>query len=988
MREGAGLFASVFRRNPSAMAVLRASELRYVEVNESWLRLFEREREELVGQAPGDEAVLFSNATRARPPFSTVIGNGEREVEVRTKSGKPLTVLAATEVVSWDGEEHILCTAVDMTAQRDARDLLQGSVDKYRILFDSLDEGFCIIDVMLDESPVDYVFLEANRSFERQTGIRHCLGRRMREIVPGTEEHWFRFYGEVATSGIARRFTARTAAMRHEWYDVYAFRIGREGSRLVGVMFKDVTERMELERELRSERDRFSSLISSMQDEVWVTDEAGKLIMVNPAVAREFKLQLPPDGIGADQIASSYPVFRPDGTPRPPEEAPPLRALRGEVVESQEELVRTPATGELRHRQVNAAPILDPEGRIRGSVSVVRDVTQARAREESYRHLVQHAPAAIFDIDFRSSRFRKVNEAMSLLTGYTKDELLALDPGDLIEERDRPTFRQEVASRLVGENTSTTVEYRIMRKDGRRIHATFSLKPHYENGLQVGALVVGHDVTRLREAEEALQESQSTFLSLFSASNEGIALHEMVLERDGVARDYRILDVNPAFERVTELPRERAVGALASELYGTGEPPFLDIYAGVVRTGEPAFFETYFEPMKKHFQISVFRPKEGQFATTFVDISVMKEVQQQIEEQRARLQAIIDNTPDALVVVDDQARVLMTNRRTDEIYNRPMPYGQGYESHAALALYRPDGQPYAPRDLPLTRSALDGETFTDVDMDIVWPDGELRHLLVNSSPIHGEDGRRIGAVGSFIDITERRRTELELKRSNAELQEFAFIASHDMKEPLRMITAYLSLLDRQFYADLDPRAREYMLYVISGAERMRQLVNDLLQFSRVDTTTREFHPVDMNKVVRRVQEDLHFSITEAGAEVQVGTLPNVLADEPQMVQLLTNLIGNAIKFRGEEPPRVSVHCAPGYPGWTFAVHDNGIGIEPRYQGNLFKMFSRLHSRDEYPGTGIGLAISKKIVERHGGRIWVRSDGRTGTTFFFTLPRYL
>jgi light-regulated signal transduction histidine kinase (bacteriophytochrome) len=225
----------------------------------------------------------------------------------------------------------------------------------------------------------------------------------------------------------------------------------------------------------------------------------------------------------------------------------------------------------------------------------------------------------------------------------------------------------------------------------------------------------------------------------------------------------------------------------------------------------------------------------------------------------------------------------------------------------------------------------------------------------------------------------------QLERSNAELQQFAYVASHDLQEPLRMVTAHLALLNRKFGDELSPQAKEYMSTAVAGAERMRQLVNDLLQYSRVDTKGWEFTSVDMNKVSGAVVGDLQVAIHESGADVSIGILPTVLADEIQMKQVITNLVSNAVKFRGPSPPKVNISATEDASNWTFAIKDNGIGIDPCYRNNLFKMFQRLHSRDEYPGNGIGLAICKKIVERHGGRIWVESEKGNGATFFFTIP---
>ncbi len=244
------------------------------------------------------------------------------------------------------------------------------------------------------------------------------------------------------------------------------------------------------------------------------------------------------------------------------------------------------------------------------------------------------------------------------------------------------------------------------------------------------------------------------------------------------------------------------------------------------------------------------------------------------------------------------------------------------------------------------------------------------------------------------DITERKRSEEslrryadDLKRSNEELQQFAYVASHDLQEPLRMVTMYLELLEKRHGSELSPRAKEYAATAVMGAERMRQLVNDLLQYSRIDSQPMDREETDMNEVTAQVTEELNLSILEAGAKLEVKPLPIIRADKAQMKQLLTNLISNAIKFhRYDERPKVEMSASEHDGEFVFKVRDNGIGIDPKYGDKLFKMFSRLHTRDEYPGTGIGLAISKKIVERHGGKIWFESGPGRGTTFFFALPK--
>jgi signal transduction histidine kinase len=226
----------------------------------------------------------------------------------------------------------------------------------------------------------------------------------------------------------------------------------------------------------------------------------------------------------------------------------------------------------------------------------------------------------------------------------------------------------------------------------------------------------------------------------------------------------------------------------------------------------------------------------------------------------------------------------------------------------------------------------------------------------------------------------------ELARSNADLEQFAYVASHDLQEPLRMVTAYTQLLAERYRGKLDENADKFIGYASDGAQRMQVLIHDLLAFSRVGGKEAP-ESVDCNAVMKDVRQALAAAIEESAAVVCHGELPVVWADRTQVAQVFQNLIGNAIKFRGKEPPLVSVQAEPAGQQWQFSVSDNGIGIAPEYAENVFVVFQRLHGRSEYPGNGIGLAICKKIVDHNGGKIWVESQAGSGSTFKFTLPCY-
>jgi light-regulated signal transduction histidine kinase (bacteriophytochrome) len=240
-------------------------------------------------------------------------------------------------------------------------------------------------------------------------------------------------------------------------------------------------------------------------------------------------------------------------------------------------------------------------------------------------------------------------------------------------------------------------------------------------------------------------------------------------------------------------------------------------------------------------------------------------------------------------------------------------------------------------------------------------------------------------------ITKRRiREQLaervdELGQSNAELEQFAYVASHDLQEPLRMVSSYTQLLARRYQDQLDADAHEFIAYAVDGANRMQGLINDLLAYSRVGTRGKPFAPVAADRALDRALLNLKLTIEESGATIHRSPLPTVLADEGQLVQLFQNLISNAIKFRGDQPSAIQITAERDEAHWRLAVSDNGIGFEPEYAEQIFAVFERLHAGHVYAGTGIGLAICKKVVERHKGRIWAESALGQGATFLFTLP---
>ncbi len=278
------------------------------------------------------------------------------------------------------------------------------------------------------------------------------------------------------------------------------------------------------------------------------------------------------------------------------------------------------------------------------------------------------------------------------------------------------------------------------------------------------------------------------------------------------------------------------------------------------------------------------------------------------------------------------------------------------------------------------------QVYAPVDR-LVWMTGGIGLLVILPLTAYGIwVSWKLGRERN--DLVEARQaleqSVAELGRSNTDLQQFAYVASHDLQEPLRMVSSYTQLLAKRYKGKLDADADEFIAFAVDGANRMQRLIQDLLAYSRVSTGGRQFESTSLEAALNYALESLRNAVNESGAVITHDPLPTVLGDEKQLAQLFQNLLSNAVKFRGEEPPRIHVSAKRTNAGWLLSVRDNGIGLDSQYADRIFVIFQRLHTRQEFPGTGIGLAICKKIVERHGGRIWVESELGKGTTFYFTV----
>ena len=367
------------------------------------------------------------------------------------------------------------------------------------------------------------------------------------------------------------------------------------------------------------------------------------------------------------------------------------------------------------------------------------------------------------------------------------------------------------------------------------------------------------------------------------------------------------------------------------------------------------------------------------------DITDRKRLEEQLRESEEKLRAIYEVLPVGITVTDPDGNIIDCNQTSEALL------GISQKEHLARnyvgkewTIRGADGSQMPPEEYASVRALRTGEAVRDVEMEVLTRTGS-QWLRVSAMPLHHP---RYGVVIAYVDINEHKHIEAELRRSNAELEQFAYAASHDLRQPLRMIASYLQLLEQELGDTLNDEHRQYLHFATDGAKRMDQMLVALLDYSRIGRKGAAMAVMDSREALDEALLFLRPAIAEAGAQIQIdGTWPHLVTSRDELTRLFQNLIGNAVKYRAEgQVPKIAVTAEPVGNDWRVTVRDNGIGIAPGQIGRLFQVFQRLQARTKYEGVGVGLALCRKIVEHHGGRIWAESagDGR-GCVFTFTLP---
>ncbi|MEG4502749.1 PAS domain S-box protein [Microcoleus sp. F6_B4] len=588
------------------------------------------------------------------------------------------------------------------------------------------------------------------------------------------------------------------------------------------------------------------------------------------------------------------------------------------------------------------------------------------------------------------------NRAAQRLLGYSPEEVVGKVTLAIIHDPVEVGKRAEILSQELGVKIEPGMEvfvalprrgiadeneWTYIRKDGSRFPVQLSVTALFDpEGNITGFLGIGQDISDRKQAEKELRDLTAAMQNAM----EGISRVDI---------EGRYVNVNRAYAHRCGYEPEEMLGLQWQLTVHPGDiEMMLSAYQEMVISGK---VEVEARGVRKngsffYKQLTMVKAWDAQGIFNghhcfMKDITERKLTERALQESEFKYRQIVELAEEGIWVIDSNSLTTYVNHAMA----RMLGYTELEMFGRSLFDFMDEQEKQQAIDNVERRKQGINEQhefkFKSKDGKDIWTD-------MSTSPVMDSQGNLLSCCALVYNITDRKQAEQQmlqltedLKRSNEELEQFAYVASHDLQEPLRAVTSYTQLLAQRYQGNLDDRADKYINYIVDGATRMQQLINDLLAYSRLGTRGQEFEEADCNAVVKQTMCNLQIAIAERKAAITCDAMPTVMADEFQLVQLFQNLIANSIKFCRQDIPLIHIAACRQESEWLFSVRDNGIGIDPQYADRIFIIFARLHSRRQYSGTGIGLAMCKRIVERHGGRIWVESQEGKGATFYFTIP---
>lgn len=870
----------------------------------------------------------------------------------------------------------------DITERKRAEEALRESERRYRSLFENMLNGVAYCRMIYENGvPQDFIYVAVNGAFTCLTGLKDVQGKRVTQVIPGIKEsnpELFALYARVTETGKPESFETYVEPLGI-WLYLSVYRA--EPEHFVAV-FDNITARKEAEQALKIETERFRRFTESNIIGIAIADTAGNIIMVN-----DYSLNLL--GVSRQEFEAGEIQWT---NFTPPEWLP---ADQKAIQQLRERGICEPYEKEFVRRDGTRVPVYLADAMLPGPgeliASFALDFTDRKRAEETLREseerfsgAFEHAPIGMSLVSL-DGRWLRVNRALCELVGYEPGELLSMTFQDISHPDDLEADRAYTQLLLEGEIQTYQLEKRYFHKQGFGVWSLLSvslIRDRHGSPLYFVSQI--QDITKRKRAEEALRESERKFTTIFDQIPVAASLSRFPAAV--------ISDVNEAFERAFGYTEQQVVGKTTLELgMNTDTEGRARIGAQLQAQGSVRNVELKLRTksgVARDFLVNIDLVNIGAqryILQTAHDITALKRAEEALQLEIERFRRFTESNIIGIIIGDAAGNLSLANDYYLKILG--VTRQEFDEGKVQWTTFTPPE--WRLSDEKAIRELRERGVSEPHEKEYIRADGTRVPVYIVDTVLPGPDEQ----LGAFVlDISERKQAEQalqrlteELRRSNAELEQFAYVASHDLQEPLRMVSSYVQLLKRRYQNKLDADADEFIHYAVDGATRMQGLINDLLSYSRVGTRGKPFAPVALDTALDHALNHLQIALDESHAQIRRLPLPTVTGDQGQITQVFQNLIANALKFHGEAAPQICVSAQRVENEWVVSVKDNGIGIDPQYRERIFVLFQRLHSREDYPGTGIGLTICKKIVERHGGRIWVESHSGQGATFCFTLP---
>jgi PAS domain S-box-containing protein len=881
-----------------------------------------------------------------------------------------------------------------------AEEAVQEAEERFRSAFEEAPIGIALVSIEADRAGC---FLRVNRALGEITGrpATELVGMELAQLVaPDSEDGSDRRYvpwmlaGELSSYETETRIRHTDGRLLDVLLSASLVRDAHGRPLYLILQLQNVTARKEAERELSETSERMQAILDNTTSVVYLKDTEGRYVLVN----REFEALF---GITRHEA-----VGREDGELFAPELAELLRAndlrvMREHIPIEVEEAI--PVGDRSRTYLSTKFPLLDSSRRPYAVCGISTDITQRKLAEEAlrnserhFREIVNTAHEAFVSMD-ESGRITAWNPEAETTFGWSEEEALGRSLAEtIVPARHRGAHQRGIRQFLTSGHAAMLnrrLEMEALHRDGHEFPVEMTVTAVRVGGRYAFNSFL-HDISERKQAEQALQR----LADLIDASGDGIF---------ATSPTGSITSWNAGAEQLYGYTADEAVGGTLRMLVAPDRAPRdFDVLTRALNGARLDDYET--EQMRKDgtlvpvsISISPIRGSSGALVGASVitrDRTERRRAEEALREVQEAFRRAFEDAPIGMALFSsdpaEDGRLLQVNGSLCDI--------TGYSADELLstslhAITHPQDQQ---EELPLNEDLLAGRSPNyQLEKRFVRRDGTPVWVMHNVSTVHDAAGRLLYGIAQVQDITERKRAEeglarvaaeleeraVELERSNADLAQFAYVASHDLSEPLRMVSSYVQLLERRYGSQLDKDAHEFIEFAVDGVNRMQRLIDDLLAYSRVGTSEYRLEKVDLAELVDDTLGGMRATVGETGAVLTHDGLPTIVGDPGQLRQLFQNLIGNGIKFVQDGSPRIHVSAERKGDEWLLAVADNGIGIDPNHAERIFAVFKRLHGRDAYPGSGIGLSICKRIVERHHGRIWVEPNEGGGSRFCFTMP---